>query len=360
MQSVECPFCNHANPAGAKFCNECGSPLHFAPCKQCDAVNHVNDTQCYRCGALLTSPPTQAEAAHFGPGTEGPAAPGDRFELQIDRLEHELGQIGEEYGEEPGAIAPEPEGLDEAREPAGEKPGAIEHTLGPLDFVPAASGQEAHGPASERPDSSALESRALDMLSGANRKARHYSRAAASRSIPQARLLFSEVADTPRTRWPRYFAGACGVLLVLGIAVGGYHYYRDKLSPDLVLVERGERVKDAPSRDLRTGEMRPSSVASRPPLLKDVPESARAGPLEPVPPVKAIAARNGDEAPKPVPAPPAPSAAPDADSTTAYPAKGAAAAPATDSASVAEPESRCPPAVAAIALCDWIAHADRN
>ena len=44
-----CPFCDHRNPVGARFCNDCGSPLK--PCNQCDAVNHQAATNCYKCGA---------------------------------------------------------------------------------------------------------------------------------------------------------------------------------------------------------------------------------------------------------------------------------------------------------------------
>lgn len=46
-----CAFCDHRNPAGARFCNECASPLHLKPCKQCDAVNDQAATSCYQCGA---------------------------------------------------------------------------------------------------------------------------------------------------------------------------------------------------------------------------------------------------------------------------------------------------------------------
>jgi hypothetical protein len=53
-----CPFCDHRNPVGAKFCNDCGSPLK--PCNQCDAVNHQAATNCCKCGAeypaLFTTP----------------------------------------------------------------------------------------------------------------------------------------------------------------------------------------------------------------------------------------------------------------------------------------------------------------
>ncbi len=48
-----CPFCAHDNPRGARFCNECGSPLHLAPCAHCDAVNDIDMRACYRCGAAL-------------------------------------------------------------------------------------------------------------------------------------------------------------------------------------------------------------------------------------------------------------------------------------------------------------------
>ena len=57
-----CPFCDHHNPVGAKFCNDCGSPLDLKPCNQCDAVNHQAATNCYKCGAdypaLFTTPET--------------------------------------------------------------------------------------------------------------------------------------------------------------------------------------------------------------------------------------------------------------------------------------------------------------
>ena len=44
-----CPVCDHRNPVGARFCNDCGSPLK--PCTQCDAVNHQAATNCHKCGA---------------------------------------------------------------------------------------------------------------------------------------------------------------------------------------------------------------------------------------------------------------------------------------------------------------------
>lgn len=54
MSRTACKFCAHSNPEGSKFCNECGSPLNFAPCPRCEAVNNVSDTECFQCGASLS------------------------------------------------------------------------------------------------------------------------------------------------------------------------------------------------------------------------------------------------------------------------------------------------------------------
>jgi ribosomal protein L40E len=75
-----CPFCDHHNPAGAKFCNDCGSPLHLKPCNQCDAVNHQAATNCYKCGAECPALFTTPEATPVLPAADPTAAwatPGD-------------------------------------------------------------------------------------------------------------------------------------------------------------------------------------------------------------------------------------------------------------------------------------------
>jgi ribosomal protein L40E len=63
-----CPFCDHRNPVGAKFCNDCGSPLK--PCNQCDAVNHQAATNCYKCGAEYPALFTTPEATPVLPGAD--------------------------------------------------------------------------------------------------------------------------------------------------------------------------------------------------------------------------------------------------------------------------------------------------
>src|ERR1043165_4270732 len=63
-----CAFCDHRNPAGAKFCNDCASPLHLKPCNQCDAISDQAATNCYKCGTAypalsITSEPTPVSPA---------------------------------------------------------------------------------------------------------------------------------------------------------------------------------------------------------------------------------------------------------------------------------------------------------
>jgi len=54
--SVECPVCDHANPAGAKFCNDCGSRVDLEGCPKCDAINDRESAFCYKCGAPIGAP----------------------------------------------------------------------------------------------------------------------------------------------------------------------------------------------------------------------------------------------------------------------------------------------------------------
>ena len=63
MASSLCPFCQHGNPAVAKFCNDCGSPLHLEQCSQCGAINDHAATNCYQCGAEIAVTPATTEAA---------------------------------------------------------------------------------------------------------------------------------------------------------------------------------------------------------------------------------------------------------------------------------------------------------
>lgn len=52
MFAVQCSFCQHENIPGARFCAECGSPLHLRVCPnpKCGKVSDVNTLQCEFCG----------------------------------------------------------------------------------------------------------------------------------------------------------------------------------------------------------------------------------------------------------------------------------------------------------------------
>ena len=71
MSPFSCSFCSHVNPAGSKFCNECGSPLGFKPCPECEAVNSRDARTCHQCGADLTPRPVPTQ---------------DSFEERLDTL----------------------------------------------------------------------------------------------------------------------------------------------------------------------------------------------------------------------------------------------------------------------------------
>src|SRR5882724_4086597 len=62
-----CPVCQHRNPRGSRFCNECGSPLQLRFCPACHAAEDVMSLECRSCGEKLPlvvvadTPPTPAQ-----------------------------------------------------------------------------------------------------------------------------------------------------------------------------------------------------------------------------------------------------------------------------------------------------------
>ena len=63
--AVRCPSCDHGNPAGSRFCNECGMPVHFETCGRCEAINRRGAVSCHKCGCALPwrANPTPAAVA---------------------------------------------------------------------------------------------------------------------------------------------------------------------------------------------------------------------------------------------------------------------------------------------------------
>lgn len=51
---LQCLFCNHLNPGGSSFCNDCGSQLHLQQCDLCGSINKRSARICYKCGVTFT------------------------------------------------------------------------------------------------------------------------------------------------------------------------------------------------------------------------------------------------------------------------------------------------------------------
>ncbi len=57
MRVQQCPYCEHSNPVEAKFCNDCGSPLHLKPCPACATLADSGAEACPSCGAAFPDRP---------------------------------------------------------------------------------------------------------------------------------------------------------------------------------------------------------------------------------------------------------------------------------------------------------------
>lgn len=80
MLPTQCSFCQHENTPGARFCADCGSPMHLKVCPnpECGKVSDVGAAVCETCGQTfpaltLASPETKDVAAPAGtqePGSD--------------------------------------------------------------------------------------------------------------------------------------------------------------------------------------------------------------------------------------------------------------------------------------------------
>lgn len=335
MQPVDCPFCGHANPEGAKFCNECGSPLHLAPCKECDAVNHVNDTVCYRCGALLTG--------GAAPSTE--AAPDDR---PFDRLAQQADWVEEElhrFTEEPSALAQESIGIDARQAETDRGDDVIEHDLGAAAPVRDSLAPADQSPPGRKPEARAPATRTLDRSYGA--EPRGLGVGSGGAGTRRETWFVTDFADEPRSRWRGFAGGTLGVALAAAIAAGGYWYFTEQFSPGPAVDQERPIADRAPTGSGMSLEKDAGASTSGPLLV-----SGSAPAIE----------KRSDAIQKPAPAPTAPSAAPESTRAIMAPLESGteSVAPAPGSVPVAASEPRCPPAVEAIALCEWFTHEDRK
>jgi ribosomal protein L40E len=69
--TLQCLFCNHLNPGGASFCNDCGSQMHLQPCDRCGAINKRTAKSCHKCDSSFTLPGTSAHGPALAPEPEG-------------------------------------------------------------------------------------------------------------------------------------------------------------------------------------------------------------------------------------------------------------------------------------------------
>jgi len=86
---MNCPRCEHENPAGQKFCGECGARL-AAVCGGCGASNPPGQKFCGECGAPLT---TAASAKVISPETYTPRHLAERILTSKTGLEGERKQV---------------------------------------------------------------------------------------------------------------------------------------------------------------------------------------------------------------------------------------------------------------------------
>src|SRR5262245_66460371 len=88
---MHCPNCGSENRVGAKFCNECASPLPVR-CSSCGAENRAGAKFCDECAAPLTSPPPPP-LANPQPSTPSAQSPEASLQTRDSQREAERRQL---------------------------------------------------------------------------------------------------------------------------------------------------------------------------------------------------------------------------------------------------------------------------
>jgi hypothetical protein len=143
-------------------------------------------------------------------------------------------------------------------------------------------------------------------------------------SLPEPRSLFVQ-DEVPRGRWRR-FIGAAAIALVAAVAAGAYLYHRDGTLPWVAALVSPPAAPQAPA---SSGPRVVGEVGATPAAAAPAPETAPAPKALDAPAERRVT----DDAGEPPAATPVPAAA---------------------------PGPSCPPAVAAMALCDWLARANQQ
>jgi hypothetical protein len=218
MPSANCHFCAHANPAGSKFCNQCGSPLDLKPCAQCEAMNHIAVDRCYQCGAPFAAAQDRefAEVAASAAGASA-GVPG-----AVER-----GIESASPGQEPANPLPDriPVVLSQRMDPASRPADALRHAR----VEPRAAAQDLPG----AQDDAWIDSR---------------------RSIGTAR-------ETARVAERRRATGAAfAAVAVCAIVGAGYYAYQAQMLPRVADVARALRLSNE-----TTSEAAPAASAATSP-----------------------------------------------------------------------------------------------
>lgn len=145
-----CPVCEHRNPRGSRFCNECGSPLQLRFCPACHAAADVLELKCHACGAKLPEvalneaadlPPAFAKWATQPPGepaaNRGEASRADKREPSSNGVDKTMRAASQAALKRPAAVAA--------------KQAAPVNTLGPLTAPTFHPQADVHGTIEESP-----------------------------------------------------------------------------------------------------------------------------------------------------------------------------------------------------------------
>src|SRR3954447_11073856 len=91
---MQCPQCQHDNPASARFCNGCGAKLE-ASCPQCGQVNPPGSRFCNGCGQHLAgaAPPPATPPPPPSPRSYTPQHLAERIISSRGSLEGERKQV---------------------------------------------------------------------------------------------------------------------------------------------------------------------------------------------------------------------------------------------------------------------------
>ncbi|MCX7671500.1 MAG: zinc ribbon domain-containing protein, partial [Anaerolineae bacterium] len=81
---MQCPVCNTALPAGARFCNVCGAPVpQEMACARCGQPVKPGQKFCMICGAAVTLAPSATGPVSTAPTTPAPPARRARWWLWL-------------------------------------------------------------------------------------------------------------------------------------------------------------------------------------------------------------------------------------------------------------------------------------